>query len=133
MKYFRTEFQLGASSLAPFYQMETDSGLANQSLLFFQFPGWFMSIYGLYQKFMSAKMQNRVMLIGHDLDLLKTEFPQNQLPEDFGGSVPRSNSSDFVKKIKKEAKRLEKDFAYLSKLCNEGQGSIDRSRSYTVR
>ena len=85
-----------------------------------------MSIYGLYQKFMSAKMQNRVMLIGHDLDLLKTEFPQNQLPEDFGGSVPRSNSSDFVKKIKKEAKRLEKDFAYLSKLCNEGQGSTER-------
>jgi len=84
-----------------------------------------MSIYGLYQKFMSAKMQNRVMLIGHDLDLLKTEFPQNQLPEDFGGSVPRSNSLDFVKKIKKEAKRLEKDFAYLSKLCNEGQGSTE--------
>ena len=82
---------------------------------------------------MSAKMQNRVMLIGHDLDLLKTEFPQNQLPEDFGGSVPRSNSSDFVKKIKKEAKRLEKDFAYLSKLCNEGQGSTERSGSYTVR
>lgn len=92
-----------------------------------------MSIYGLYQKFMSAKMQNRVMLIGHDLDLLKSEFPQNQLPEDFGGSVPRSNSTDFVKKIKKEAKRLEKDFAYLSKLCNEGQGSIERSESYIVR
>ena len=79
-----------------------------------------MSIYGLYQKFMSAKMQNRVLLVGHDLNLLDADFPKNQLPEDFGGSVPRSNSSAFVKKIKKEAKRLENDFAYLSKLCNEG-------------
>ena len=32
-----------------------------------QFPGWFMTIYSLYQKFMSAKMQNRVLLVGHDL------------------------------------------------------------------
>jgi len=94
--------------------------IRNKKTAMIKFPGWFMSIYGLYQKFMSAKMQNRVMLVGHDLDLLKTDFPNNQLPEDFGGSVPRSNSSDFVKKIKKEAKRLEKDFAYLSNLCNEG-------------
>ena len=91
-----------------------------------------MSIYTLYQKFMSAKMQNRVMLVGHDLDLLKDHFPKNQLPVDFGGSVPRSNSSDFVKKIKKEAKRLEKDFAYLSKLCNEGQGFANLIRPSVV-
>ena len=47
-----------------------DSGLFLLFYLLFnliQFPGWFMTIYGLYQKFMSAKMQNRVLLVGHDL------------------------------------------------------------------
>ena len=94
-----------------------------------------MTIYGLYQKFMSAKMQNRVLLVGHDLgkgllllyqlilslvDLLKTDFPEKQLPVDFGGQVPNENAEKMTKLIKKAAPQIEKDYAYLKQLCNQG-------------
>merc|ERR1719454_1200780 len=70
-------------------------------------------------------MQGRVLLVGHDLDLLKNDFPSNQLPIDFGGSVDNKNAINITKDIKKAAPQLEKDFAYLKQLCNQ-------SGSYTV-
>ena len=82
---------------------------------------------------MSAKMQNRVLLVGHDLgkgsviyfnnqnflDLLKTDFPEKQLPVDFGGKVPNKNAEKMTKLIKKAAPQIEKDYAYLKQLCNQ--------------
>jgi len=94
--------------------------IRNKKAALIRFPGWFMTIYGIYQKFLSTKMQNRVMLVGHDLDLLKSEYPDKQLPVDFGGSVPNTNSVATAKKVAGAAKQLEKDFAYLKQLCNQG-------------
>jgi len=93
--------------------------IRNKKTAMIRFPGWFMTVYGLYQKFMSAKMQNRVLLVGHDLDLLSVDFSANHLPVDFGGTVPNENAANITKKIKQAAPQLEKDFAYLKQLCNE--------------
>ena len=65
---------------------------------------------------MSKKMQGRVLLCGHDMDMLKPYFPSQYLPEDFGGSIPNSNASKMTERIKKAAKQIEKDYSYLSKV-----------------
>ena len=75
-----------------------------------------MTIYSLYQSFMSKKMQGRVLLCGHDLEMLKPFFDNKYLPEDFGGIVPTSNAQKITEKIKKASKQIEKDFEYLSKV-----------------
>lgn len=85
-----------------------------------KFPGWFMTIYAIYNKFMSSKMNERIMLIGKndDLEKLYDVFPKKYLPQDMGGEVPERNQIEWTSKLEKISKQIEKDFEYLKAHCS---------------
>jgi len=84
------------------------------------FPGWFMSIFNLFQAFMSQKMKDRIVLIGRNepVEKLFQHVPAKYLPEDMGGSVSNKNQADWTSKLKKLAPKIEADFAYLKSHCS---------------
>jgi len=95
--------------------------IRNKKTAMIKFPGWFMTIYKIYQTFMSSKMQNRVMLVGRNdnLDKLYENFPKEYLPEDMGGMVSEKNQKEWTAKLAKKAKQIEKDFEYLKHLTSD--------------
>ncbi|CAG5084633.1 Oidioi.mRNA.OKI2018_I69.PAR.g10697.t1.cds [Oikopleura dioica] len=85
-----------------------------------KFPGWFMSIFNLFQTFMSQKMKDRIVLIGRNEpdEKLFQHVPAKYLPEDMGGEVSNKNQAEWTCKLKKLAPKIEADFAYLKSHCS---------------
>ena len=67
-----------------------------------------MTLYNIYSKFSSAKMQERIMLIGRgdDIERLYDVFPKKCLPEDMGGEIPESNRQKWVKRLEAVAPQV---------------------------
>ena len=90
-----------------------------------KFPGWFMSIFNLFQTFMSQKMKDRIVLIGRNepdeklfqvalirkISKLKNglqHVPAKYLPEDMGGEVSNKNQTEWTSKLKKLAPKVKR-------------------------
>ena len=67
-----------------------------------------MTIYNIYKKFSSSKMQERIMFVGRNdnMEKLYEYFPKEYLPEDMGGEIPESNQKEWTKKLEKISKKV---------------------------
>jgi len=93
----------------------------NKKVAMIKFPGWFMTLYGIFSQFSSQKSRERIMFVGRGENLKKLydEIPEKYLPEDLGGEIKAANQKQWVKRLEMVSKQIEKDFSYLKALCSE--------------
>ena len=73
-----------------------------------QFPGWFMTLYGIFSQFSSQKSRERIMFVGRGENLKKLydEIPEKYLPEDLGGEIKAANQKQWVKRLEMVSKQV---------------------------